>query len=149
MEALQNFYYRFTNNLSLTSMLVCLLTSTLVFCGHVFWYQYHSLDLLYGYFASTAAVMVVFAIPYGLYAENTSEFDGGFCSRPASCFHSSPWRQAHRFSGAAFRWAPCPDLSSGTISSGASPVDWAPWFCMLSSTESTSAQSATTVDLWW
>jgi hypothetical protein len=80
MDKIREFWYKLTNNMSLTSGVVALISATLVFTGFVFWQRQMNIELLFWYLGISGGLMVLYAIAYGVYAENTSEFNGGLIS---------------------------------------------------------------------
>lgn len=80
MDKLREYWYKATNNMSLTSGVVALISATLIFTGFVFRQRQMNIDLLFWYLGISGGLMVVYALAYGIYAENTSEFNGGLIS---------------------------------------------------------------------
>jgi hypothetical protein len=78
MKRLQEFFASLTNTMSMTSMGACVLSASLIFCGHMFWhFHHHDFTLLLWYFCCSAAVMVIYAGAYKFYADNVPDLDCG------------------------------------------------------------------------
>jgi hypothetical protein len=78
MKRLREFYDSLTSTMSMTSLGVCVLSASLIFCGHMFWhFHQHDFTLLLWYFCSSAAVMVVYAIANKVYADQVPDFECG------------------------------------------------------------------------
>jgi hypothetical protein len=77
MERLQNFWFKFNNNMSLMSILALAIGLLLLAAGHRFFLELHSAELLYWYFGGGVGLMAIYAVCYGVVAENTTEFEGG------------------------------------------------------------------------